>query len=107
MCTVIEVHMIGELVHAVPGNGPVLGIRSANRKKFDAVRSDLAMAFHANLSRRHGRKRASFSRKVAEPTVQAKISRVKLVAELDWLKRTITDVQIGARPVVRKRRARK
>ena len=107
MRAVIEVHMIGKFVYAVPGDGPALGVGCANRKKFGAVRSNLAVAFHANLGRWYGRKCTPFRRKVAEPTVHAHISGVKFVTELHWLKWTVTDIQITARPIVRKRCARK
>jgi len=103
----IKVNMIGKLVYTVPCDWSVCREGGADRKKLDAVRSNLAVAFHANLGRRQGRECASLDCDVTESTVYAQVSCVDLVAELDRLSWAVSHVEIVARPVISESRARK
>ena len=82
---VVEVDVVGEVVHARPLERPVRPPARAHRLERRAVGPDLGVARHAGLRRRDARHRRGLDRGVAVAAVDPDSADVVLVAELDRL----------------------
>lgn len=103
MRAVIEVNIVGKVVHAYPLNWCVLGEGGAKLEQFEAVGANLTVALHANFGRWQRRERAALDRKVTESTIKPEISRVEFMAEFDGLNWAIANGKICVGSVVSKR----
>ena len=82
----IEIDKARKIVNASPDNRLVFIPTVADRLKHLGIRPDLRMTRHADLCRRHSRKRRIFHRGVAIPAVDPQSANVMLMAERNRLR---------------------
>ena len=108
---VVEVGVVGQLVHAHPAHrAPGRGALADRGERLARAR-DRAVAVHARLRRRHVRDRRGLDRRVAVAAVELELARVQAVAVGHGLDRAVADLEEAGREVVpdegdRGRRAR-
>lgn len=85
MHRMVEVHMIGEPMDAIPFDGLIVLIACADRCEHFRANPDLLVAIHASLGRRHASIGGGFHRRMAESAIDAKCGNVLLMAERDRL----------------------
>src|SRR5688572_30618295 len=97
---VVEVGVIGKLVHANPAHRPAARGTFANRCELRAVPHHELMAIHAGLRGRNVRDGRNFDRGVTIPAVEAELTNVEAVAVLDRLVGTVAHVCVPRGKVV-------
>ena len=85
MDAVIEVHEVGQIVHAGPFERPVRLEAGPDRLEERAVREDFAVAIEAGLGRRDAGERGILDRRMAVAAIDAVAGDVTLMAELNRL----------------------
>ena len=85
MNAVIEIGILGQVVHPLPFDRRIIAKACAHRFQIRAVRPDLTVAIHAGLGRRHSGRGGCFNRRMAITAVDAVVAGVMLVAELHGL----------------------
>jgi hypothetical protein len=85
MDAVIEVHEVRQIVHPDPSEWTILAKTRANRLENGRIRPDLRVTVHTRLRWRNPREPGCFHRRVAIPAIDAVVTDVVKVAELDWL----------------------
>lgn len=96
----IEVAVIGKLVHLDPFDGHSRLVGTTNLRQLGALAVNLRVAVHAGLGGRHGRKGCSLDCRVAVPTVQAELPHMERMAVRHWLRRHIARVnRLWAEPI--------
>src|ERR1700733_10168476 len=86
MNAVIEVHEVGELVHAGPLQRVTGLVAGAYGFEQLGVSPDLRVAVHAGLGRRDAGKTRGLDRGVTVAAIDAQTGNVVLMAERDWLR---------------------
>src|SRR5437870_13430777 len=85
MNRVIEIREVRKVVHAYPLQRLARLETRAHRFQVRTVGPNLFVAVHANRGRRHARRRRSFNRRVAIPTIDAVVADVVIMTKLTWL----------------------
>jgi hypothetical protein len=85
MNAVVKVDKVGQYIDPIPGYR-LPGLKAVtNRRQDRALRPNLRVAVHANLSRGHARKGRGFDCGMAVPAIDTVIADMMLVTEGDWL----------------------
>ena len=90
---VIEICVVRQVVHANPFQRLARLETGAHRLEVRAIRPDLFVTAHANISRRNPGRRRCFHARVAVAAIDAVVAHVMLVTELNWL--LALDVRAG------------
>jgi hypothetical protein len=89
--TMIEVNEAGKIVHSDPLDRSVVAKAISDRRKYGAIRPDLAMAVHASFCRRNASEGTCFNRSVAISAIDSIVADVVLMAKWNWLGAGNTD----------------
>src|SRR5882724_4465018 len=85
MNAVVEIGIVGQVMYPNPLDRFAGAKARTHWLEIRAVGPDLLMTVHACIRRRHAGRRGCFYRGVAVATINAVVSHVVFVAELDWL----------------------
>lgn len=83
--TMVEIGVLGQVVHPLPLDRLIIAEARPNRFQIRAVCPDLRVTIHTRLGRRHTCRGRRFDRRVAIAAIDAVVTDMVFVAELDRL----------------------